>query len=584
MQNQIISLSLFIILFGTELNSQNVYWSHSLRSSDDHSYEILDIAIDSQLNVYTVGYFEEDLVFSFIDGQDTIMSFGNQDVFISKHDSLGYLLWVNQIGGGSDDKARRIIVSDMNKIYVGGHFTGGAIFVDADSETEIEGGNKSGFIVEISASGNFNWISTVDDLSNLDGPYEIEITALEQDSKNLYVGGWYRGEVDFDIGPGEYIGNSGSSSNFSRNTFVKKLSKNGSQKFTRSIGDWTDLVCYGIGLDSLSNIYYGGIFSDNPDFNAGVDIDTISSKGASDCFIQKLDSIGNYIWTKTWGGEHAEFITNIEVDKHGNIFSLGYFQFEGEVMPGVETLSLDAIGTGFDIYLSKLDSQGEFNWVNQIGDNGSEYAEGLSLDYHGNIYLTGRFGSQELAFTSSTNETCILEGQNHTSLLVAGFNQMGDFIWGTTNDNHYADPNINESNIYGANISTDVNGDVYVVGDYNRTVDLDASIGQSILVADNVDGFIVKFHPIKELLSDIENHELYSNFSIYPNPSNGNVSIINKSKVDKLNYIILDINGRVIKKSILNTNTKIDLDVSSGIYFVQFYNKDRRFTKKIIIH
>ncbi len=74
------------------------------------------------------------------------------------------------------------------------------------------------------------------------------------------------------------------------------------------------------------------------------------------------------------------------------------------------------------------------------------------------------------------------------------------------------------------------------------------------------------------------------NFSIYPNPSSGNIYLnILNNKLNYINIEVYNLSGELIKESFLygisNKNYDINLDLSKGIYFI----KVNSFTEKIVI-
>ncbi|MCW5519599.1 VCBS repeat-containing protein [Aureitalea sp. L0-47] len=76
-----------------------------------------------------------------------------------------------------------------------------------------------------------------------------------------------------------------------------------------------------------------------------------------------------------------------------------------------------------------------------------------------------------------------------------------------------------------------------------------------------------------------------NSFRIYPNPANDVVSIITSAEMIGGQVLIHNVNGRLLKKSVLET-TETNLNVSefaSGVYFVTLENKDRAITKKLVV-
>ena len=123
---------------------------------------------------------------------------------------------------------------------------------------------------------------------------------------------------------------------------------------------------------------------------------------------------------------------SIAVDAAGNVYTTGYFGGTADFDPGPGTYNLTSAGT-YEMFISKLDSSGNFIWAKQMGGNSSlDYATGLSitLDAAGNIYSTGPlegtvdFNPGPGVFTLSAI------GVNRTrASFVLKLDADGNFIW-----------------------------------------------------------------------------------------------------------------------------------------------------------
>jgi len=72
-----------------------------------------------------------------------------------------------------------------------------------------------------------------------------------------------------------------------------------------------------------------------------------------------------------------------------------------------------------------------------------------------------------------------------------------------------------------------------------------------------------------------------TNFEMYPNPSNGEINLSSNSMFDVTFY---SINGEAVySKANVNSKIVLNLDVTSGIYFVKVRQDNSTFTKKLII-
>ncbi|MBC8757363.1 T9SS type A sorting domain-containing protein [Kordia sp. YSTF-M3] len=87
-------------------------------------------------------------------------------------------------------------------------------------------------------------------------------------------------------------------------------------------------------------------------------------------------------------------------------------------------------------------------------------------------------------------------------------------------------------------------------------------------------------------LMTLSNDEFLSNsFAVYPNPSNGNITIRN-SGVALQNVTITDLNGRTMGTYEMNGvtgNADLSLNLNTGMYFMQLTSNDASTTKKLII-
>ncbi|WP_420573822.1 T9SS type A sorting domain-containing protein [Kordia sp.] len=92
--------------------------------------------------------------------------------------------------------------------------------------------------------------------------------------------------------------------------------------------------------------------------------------------------------------------------------------------------------------------------------------------------------------------------------------------------------------------------------------------------------------PTELNLTTLSNDEFLSNsFAVYPNPSNGNITVRN-SGVALQNITITDLSGRTISSkemSGVTSNVDLSLKLTTGIYLMKLSTNDASTTKKLII-
>ncbi|RPI86649.1 MAG: hypothetical protein EHM40_23555, partial [Chloroflexi bacterium] len=74
----------------------------------------------------------------------------------------------------------------------------------------------------------------------------------------------------------------------------------------------------------------------------------------------------------------------------GNLYITGDFSGTVDFDPGPGISNLTSAGFG-DIFISKLDGDGNFIWATNLGGISSDLADGIALDNSGNLYLSGFF-------------------------------------------------------------------------------------------------------------------------------------------------------------------------------------------------
>ena len=148
-------------------------------------------------------------------------------------------------------------------------------------------------------------------------------------------------------------------------------------------------------MDAAGNVYTTGYFRGTVDFDPGPGTVELTSAGTSsrDIFISKLDSGGNLVWAKAIGGVSNDFGWGIVADSSGNVYTTGDFVGTVDFDPGTgpsEIFELASVGSS-DIFISKLDSNGNFVGAWAMGGTADDYGYGIFVDTIGNIYATGYF-------------------------------------------------------------------------------------------------------------------------------------------------------------------------------------------------
>lgn len=315
---------------------------------------------------------------------------------------------------------------------------------------------------------------------------DLGVSTASDHSGNVYVAGQINDTIDFDPGVGVY----NLEGNYSTDVFIAKYDPSGNFIWARLIN--ANATAWGgyIALDTFNNVYVGGLFYTQTDFDPGPGVFNITPVGSADIFICKLDSNGNFRWAKSMGGTSTDQCHSVAVDKYGTVYHTGFFQGTADFDPGPGTFNLTSAAY-YDIYFSKLDSAGNLIWAKRIGSTGTDNGVTIDLGSGGDIYLSGEFsatvdfdpGSGVLNKTSNGAE----------DIYIAKFDTNGNLLWVKTIGGTGAD--------FCWGMAVDPSDNVIGSGTFNGNVDFDPGSGtymQNQLTAGG--NYIVKLDPAGNFL------------------------------------------------------------------------------------
>ncbi len=135
--------------------------------------------------------------------------------------------------------------------------------------------------------------------------------------------------------------------------------------------------------------------------------------------------------------------------------------FEGTANFGAITL----VSSGLtDVYIAKLDNLGNFIWAIKAGGLDWDDGTGITADISGNCYITGTFRGTSTWGSYSLNCT----GQN--DVVVAKISNLGIFQWAVKSEGdswHYAD---------NVKVKVDILGNCYIAGSFSSTLALSGNV------------------------------------------------------------------------------------------------------------
>jgi hypothetical protein len=159
-----------------------------------------------------------------------------------------------------------------------------------------------------------------------------------------------------------------------------------------------------------------------------------SSEGPYDYWTIKCDADGDVIWKKVYDLGDDNQAYGVTVDDKGFVYVTG---------------ATYRTTTGYDYLTIKYDSDGSQIWKSSYISFDDDWASGVAVDKNGNVYVTGRSGSEE-------------EGFNY---LTVKYDGEGNRLWERTYDNGGDDR--------AESIAVDDAGCIYVTGWSHNGLDYD---------------------------------------------------------------------------------------------------------------
>ena len=523
------------------------------------------VTTDGAGNIYNAGYFNSTADFDPGPGIRLMTSIGHQDIFITKFSPTGNLIWAKSIQGRngiSQCNTKSIKLDALGNIFIVGGFNETVDFDPGPDSFNVTAQNQDIFLSKLDSSGNFIWAKTIGSPSTTIGSSS---TTLDEFA-NIIITGSFSDTIDFDPSP---------SNNFTLlsggiypHPYVAKYDSSGN--FI-----WAD-VFYGdgysigtgssIAVDSLGYIYSIGQFDQvidlDPDTTTTYSLTTF---GRMDIYVSKLDPAGNFVWAKQIGGR-ADDGGIISIDKFSNIFIAGGFRDTVDFDPGPQEYNLVPIGR-LDMFITKLDSAGNFIWTKSIGGTADEFVTSATLDNASNIYFTGGF--DDTVDFDPDGGVFNLSADTSVALFVVKLNSSGNFNWAKSVTNF----------VYGKSICLDINNNIIISGDfydsaYFGSFALDTNKCYSAIFVAKLDGTV-----------GIETLSTNNKLNIFPNPTNDKFTIqFDTPIIEEYLLLVKNAIGQTVETiSIKDPSTTIHLAQPNGMYFLTLVTSNKIYSGKVIL-
>lgn len=279
------------------------------------------------------------------------------------------------------------------------------------------------------------------------------------------------------------------------------------------------------------------------------------------------------------GNSGADVGISIDVDQEGNVYTTGYFNDTVDFDPNVGIYNLTAVGLFGDMFIQKVDKNGNLIWAKSIEAGSTS----IFVDDSCNVYTTGNF-SDTVDFDPNVGVYNLVGGNGDNDIFIQKLDSAGNFIWAKSMGG--------SGNDVGTSIVVDKLGNVYTTGYFELTVDFDPNAGIYNLPGGSVGDYAVMITNGSCIVTSncinitgviVEPFEKEIGIQVYPNPAT-TILYFSKDNDDEINIDIIDNLGRIlISEKFKKRITEVSLEkLSPGIYYLFMNNKKQSVIQKIV--
>jgi len=517
-------------------HSQNFQWADRIGGPDR---DVGNVILDKNDNIIISGNFRTKCYFQ----DDTLESWGLNDLFLVKYDKNDNELWVKKIGGYNgynfEYPGGFTIDKNDNSLYYSCSFYNQVSLPPCGA---ISNGESDLLLMKIDSNGNCLWGRHIGSSSFDDGgPVAID------DNGNLFWIGKLNSQVLFDT---TFI---------PEGAFLAKLDPNGNVFWIRNEITNGNATCL---YPLLDNIIMAGITYDDT-----IQIDTVSliSDNKIDCFLTKLNPDGSVIWAKRFGGNGDDYPGQFILDDEENIYLVGKFN---------DSINIDGIALvnhgRNDMFLAKFDTDGMIKWVKQSHSDGVNGALCFSIEMNidsSSFYIAGTFSGNAIFGNIDITSNTVKD------IFIAKYDLDGD-CHGITK--------FGAADIGGVLIGRD--GKLITSGYFHSTIQLGSNTFTSF---GDADIFFAKLDSLNFVPEDNQKRE--NGLIIYTNPTTGKCNITIPEEFmneDELILRIYDQMGKLVQEvKVENVEGTLRFDIraqAKGLYHATLSNGRKVYSGKIV--
>ena len=303
---------------------------------------------------------------------------GSNDFWVAKLDASGTIIWEKSFGYVGADSAFSIIQTQDNGFLLSGVLDVSASDGAGNNRMNMErhaGGDY--WVVKIDAMGDLQW-SRYFGGTFTDTAYDSVQT---QDGNFLIMGSSDSDDVDINNNKGTY------------DFWVVKLNNTGTLLWEKSFGGTEIDEARAITTTADGNFLIAGDSRSN-------NIDLSTNSGAADVWIIKINSDGDLLWEKTFGGSSFDGVKAIHKTQDNEFLVAGNSRSSDG--------NLTENNGQNDAWVFKINAQGNIKWQTSVGGSNVDLLMGITELNSGSIIAVGNTNSSDIDISENKGFSDVL--------------------------------------------------------------------------------------------------------------------------------------------------------------------------------
>lgn len=370
------------------------------------------------------GFFQDTATFGVGEpGLTDLVSAGGSDVFVACYNDDGTLRWARRAGGTGFEQALGVVTRADGSLFVTGEFEDVAIFGQGEpNETTLtSAGALDIFLAHYDANGQLIWAKSVSGLGDQSGR-DVSV----RDDGSFLLACAYVGDATF--GPGEPNETVLSSSGDGEIGFAH-YNADGTLDWAKTAGGPGADIGLGIAAFADDSFVLTGTFSATAVFGAGEANETsLTAAGstAADLFYGRFNADGTVIWVSSVGDVLGDVARDVAAFADNSFALTGTFR--GTITFGAGTpneIMFTADGAN-DSFVARITGDNALVWAARAGGSGKDGAFGVAAYEDESVGVVGRY-AQPVVFGRGDERETRLEVAGERDIFLARYNPNGGF-------------------------------------------------------------------------------------------------------------------------------------------------------------